>query len=164
MGSIRKSPRNPSRWEARYRDASGRQRTKTFPSRADAKAWMAATETDMRRGSWGRRQDRPGPPRSCEPANDAPDLRPSDRTYRPRGRNEDRVTPPTFAPETTSKRRRCIARLSILTSGAASEGTDPGPRGMVSAANYVRRSVPSLCWRSEERQPVLEHPTGPEVS
>lgn len=30
MGSVRKSPRNPARWEARYRDASGRQRTKTF--------------------------------------------------------------------------------------------------------------------------------------
>ena len=52
MGSVRKSPRNPARWEARYRDASGRQRTKTFPSRADAKAWLAATETDLRRGSW----------------------------------------------------------------------------------------------------------------
>lgn len=52
MGSVRKSPRNPARWEARYRDASGRQRTKTFASRADAKAWLSATETDMRRGSW----------------------------------------------------------------------------------------------------------------
>ena len=52
MGSVRKSPRNPTRWEARYRDASGRQRTKTFPSRTDAKAWLAATETDLRRGSW----------------------------------------------------------------------------------------------------------------
>jgi len=52
MGSIRRSPRNPSRWEARYRDRAGRQRTKTFDSRADAKAWLAATETDMRRGSW----------------------------------------------------------------------------------------------------------------
>lgn len=52
MGSVRKSPRNSARWEARYRDASGRQRTKTFPSRADAKAWLAATETDLRRGSW----------------------------------------------------------------------------------------------------------------
>lgn len=52
MGSVRKSPRNPTRWEARYRDDSGRQRTKTFPSRADAKAWLAATESDLRRGSW----------------------------------------------------------------------------------------------------------------
>lgn len=52
MGSIRKSPRNPTRWEARYRDVGGNQRTRTFPSRADAKAWLAATETDIRRGSW----------------------------------------------------------------------------------------------------------------
>lgn len=52
VGSIRKSPRNPTRWEARYRDVSGNQRTRTFQSRADAKAWLAATETDIRRGSW----------------------------------------------------------------------------------------------------------------
>ena len=52
MGSVRKSPRNSARWEARYRDVYGRQRTKTFLSRADAKAWLSATETDMRRGSW----------------------------------------------------------------------------------------------------------------
>jgi integrase len=52
LGSVRKSPRNSARWEARYRDVHGRQRTKTFVSRADAKAWLSATETDMRRGSW----------------------------------------------------------------------------------------------------------------
>jgi len=52
VGSIRKSPRNSTRWEARYRDLGGHQRTRTFPSRADAKAWLAATETDIRRGSW----------------------------------------------------------------------------------------------------------------
>ncbi len=52
MGSVRKSPRNPSRWEARYRDRSNRQRTKTFESRASAKAWLAATEADLGRGTW----------------------------------------------------------------------------------------------------------------
>ncbi len=52
MGSIRKSPRNSAKWEARYRDIRGRQRTKTFESRASARAWLASTETDMRRGSW----------------------------------------------------------------------------------------------------------------
>lgn len=52
MGSVRKSPRNTARWEARYRDRSGRQRTKTFESRASAKAWLAATEADMQRGTW----------------------------------------------------------------------------------------------------------------
>jgi integrase len=52
MGSVRKSPRNPNNWEARYRDVNGRQRTKTFPSRGDAKAWLSATETEIRRGNW----------------------------------------------------------------------------------------------------------------
>lgn len=52
MGSVRRAPRNSARWEARYRDLAGRQRTKTFPSRADAKAWLSASETDMLRGSW----------------------------------------------------------------------------------------------------------------
>lgn len=52
MGSVRKSPRNPTRWEARYRDRSDRQRTKTFDSRASAKAWLAATEADLHRGTW----------------------------------------------------------------------------------------------------------------
>lgn len=52
MGSVRKSPRNPSRWEARYRDLSGSQRTKTFDSRASATAWLKATEADLQRNSW----------------------------------------------------------------------------------------------------------------
>lgn len=52
MGSIRKSPRNPARWEARYRDRQGRQRTQVFDSRASAKAWLAETEADLRRGKW----------------------------------------------------------------------------------------------------------------
>ena len=52
MGSVRKSPRNPARWEARYRDLAGTQRTKTFDSRASAKAWLAATVADLQRNSW----------------------------------------------------------------------------------------------------------------
>jgi integrase len=52
MGSVRKSPRSPSRWEARYRDPSGRQRTKTFDTRASAKAFITRTEGDKQRGSW----------------------------------------------------------------------------------------------------------------
>lgn len=36
----------------RYRDLSGHQRTKTFESRASAKAWLTSTETDMNRGCW----------------------------------------------------------------------------------------------------------------
>ncbi len=52
MGSIRRAPRNLSRWEARYRDLSGKQRTKTFDSRSSAKAWLASNETLMQTGAW----------------------------------------------------------------------------------------------------------------
>ncbi len=51
MGSIRRAPRT-NRWEARYRDPIGQQRTATFDRRADAVAFLAATETDKRRGEW----------------------------------------------------------------------------------------------------------------
>lgn len=51
MGSIRKAPRT-GRWEARYRDPLGVQRTATFGRKADAVAFLAATETDKRRGEW----------------------------------------------------------------------------------------------------------------
>jgi len=49
MGSIRRAPRT-GRWEARYRDPAGRQRTKTFPTKSDAKAHLSAVETDVMRG------------------------------------------------------------------------------------------------------------------
>jgi len=51
MGSIRKAPRT-GRWEARYRDPAGRQRTTTFDRKSDATAFLAATETDVNRGNW----------------------------------------------------------------------------------------------------------------
>lgn len=51
MGSVRRSPRT-SRWEARYRDPLGHQRTKTFATKADARAFLAATQTDVMRGQW----------------------------------------------------------------------------------------------------------------
>lgn len=51
MGSIRRSPRT-GRWEARYRDPLGSQRTATFDRKADAVAYLASTETDKRRGEW----------------------------------------------------------------------------------------------------------------
>ena len=55
MGSIRKSPRtvgrskSEARWEARFRDPSGHQRTRSFTSQADAKAFLATTEADVLR-------------------------------------------------------------------------------------------------------------------
>lgn len=51
MGSIRRAPRT-NRWEARYRDPTGRQRTATFARKGDAVAFLAVTETDKRRGEW----------------------------------------------------------------------------------------------------------------
>ena len=51
MGSIRRAPRT-NRWEARYRDPLGGQRTKTFDTKADAKAFLANMETNIARGSW----------------------------------------------------------------------------------------------------------------
>jgi integrase len=51
MGSIRKAPRT-GRWEARYRDPNGGQRTRTFDRRSEAKAFLAKAEADVRRGSW----------------------------------------------------------------------------------------------------------------
>ena len=50
MGSVRRSPRSKQQWEARWRDPAGRQRTKTFPTKADARAFLASTETDVSRG------------------------------------------------------------------------------------------------------------------
>lgn len=58
MGSIRRSPRSAGRpkgdvrWEARYRDPSGRQRTRTFTAQADAKAFLKTTEATVLQGSW----------------------------------------------------------------------------------------------------------------
>jgi len=51
MGSIRRAPKT-NRWEARYRDPLGGQRTKTFDAKADAKAFLANVETSIARGTW----------------------------------------------------------------------------------------------------------------
>lgn len=51
MGSVRRAPRS-NRWEARYRDPLGAQRTKTFDAKADAKAFLANVETSIARGTW----------------------------------------------------------------------------------------------------------------
>lgn len=51
MGSIRRAPRT-GRWEARFRDLLGHQRTKTFDSKTDARAFLSTVETEMARGRW----------------------------------------------------------------------------------------------------------------
>ena len=40
------------KWQARYYDPSGRRRGKTFDRKTDARAFVAAVKTDMRRGTW----------------------------------------------------------------------------------------------------------------
>ena len=51
MGSVRKDARG-SGWQARYRDRSGRQHTKSFPIKADAQRYIQSTETEVLRGTW----------------------------------------------------------------------------------------------------------------
>jgi integrase len=51
MGTVRKAPRT-GRWEARYRDPAGRQRTKTFETKADARVFLGQVDLEQRRGEW----------------------------------------------------------------------------------------------------------------
>ena len=51
MGSIRKDARGVG-WQARYRDRSGRQRTRTFASKAEARTFLGTVETDLAKGTW----------------------------------------------------------------------------------------------------------------
>lgn len=44
--------RGPGRWLGRYRDQSGRERTKTFPTKREAEAWASEQERKLRRGEW----------------------------------------------------------------------------------------------------------------
>ncbi len=51
MASIRRHPVS-DRWNVRYRDPTGKQRSKTFKRQVDAKAFMLDVETDKRRGTY----------------------------------------------------------------------------------------------------------------
>lgn len=51
MGSIRQHPKGVG-YEARYRDPGGRSRSKTFRTKAEARTFLASTETDKHRGNW----------------------------------------------------------------------------------------------------------------
>ena len=51
MGSLRKDTRGRG-WQARYRDPAGKQRTRTFPTKADARAFLSSFDVDVRNGTW----------------------------------------------------------------------------------------------------------------
>jgi integrase len=51
MGSVRRAPRS-RKWEARWRDPAGRSRTRTFGTKADARAYLSSVETDVQRGQY----------------------------------------------------------------------------------------------------------------
>src|SRR4051794_19035688 len=52
MASVRRAPRNPQRWETRYRDPSGRERTQTFDRKSYADAFAAEVEASKQRGEF----------------------------------------------------------------------------------------------------------------
>ena len=53
MGTVnRRGTGKPARWQGTYRGADGRERTKTFDTKAEAERWVASEQTDMARGRW----------------------------------------------------------------------------------------------------------------
>ena len=51
MGSIRRAPRS-NRWEARFRDPLGRQRSRTFDTKTAARAFLTGVEAEIHAGDW----------------------------------------------------------------------------------------------------------------
>jgi integrase len=51
VGSVRKVPQG-SGWQARYRDRSGRQRTRSFPTKGEARGFIGTVESELAQGTW----------------------------------------------------------------------------------------------------------------
>lgn len=51
-GSIQQRPERPSPWRARYRDPSGRQRSKSFRRKVDAERWLREQLSSVDQGAW----------------------------------------------------------------------------------------------------------------
>jgi integrase len=52
MGSVRRHPNAQNRWQARYRDPDGKQRTKNFDRKVDAERFLTMLEADKLTGDW----------------------------------------------------------------------------------------------------------------
>lgn len=52
MGHIERRKDRPRTWRVRYRDPSGRERSKGFVRKADAERFLHSVESDMVRGEW----------------------------------------------------------------------------------------------------------------
>jgi integrase len=51
VGSVRKTARGTG-WQARYREQSGRQRTRSFRTKGEARIFLGTVETDLAQGTW----------------------------------------------------------------------------------------------------------------
>ncbi len=52
MGHIRRHPNAPDRWQVRYIDPSGRERSRNFAKKTDAEKFLITVESDKLRGIW----------------------------------------------------------------------------------------------------------------
>lgn len=52
MAHIEKRPHRSKRWRVRYRDPTGRERSRSFARRADADRFLATVQADLVRGEW----------------------------------------------------------------------------------------------------------------
>ncbi|HVR79668.1 MAG TPA: tyrosine-type recombinase/integrase [Acidimicrobiia bacterium] len=52
MAHIRRHPKSPDRWQVRYVDPSGRERSKNFSKKSEAEKFLHSVEADKLRGVW----------------------------------------------------------------------------------------------------------------
>lgn len=52
MAHIRRHPKSPDRWQVRYTDPTGRERSKNFARKADAERFLHTVQVDKLRGDW----------------------------------------------------------------------------------------------------------------
>lgn len=52
MATVKRRPNRGNRWEVRYRDPAGKQRSRLFERKVDAERFAATTTADMVRGTY----------------------------------------------------------------------------------------------------------------